>query len=96
MEHLCHQCGYDIGPLQRIGRRDACLRCGADLHCCVNCSFFAPTAHNQCREPHAERQVDKTVGNFCDFFAFHIGRPVTDPPSADARTRLEALFSKKK
>jgi len=96
MQRLCHQCGHDIGPMERVGRRDACLRCGADLHCCLNCSFFAPTAHNQCREPQAERQVDKTVGNFCDFFAFRVGKAVPGAGSEDARQRLEALFSGRK
>ena len=96
MERLCHHCGHAIGPVERVGRRDACLHCSADLHCCLNCSFFAPTAHNQCREPHAERQVDKHVGNFCDFFAFRVGRPVKATDATDARARLEALFTKKK
>lgn len=95
MERLCHDCGRAIGPIERVGRRDACLRCGADLHCCLNCSFFAPAAHNQCREPDAERQGDKTVGNFCDYFAYRIGGPVTRTRSADARGQLDALFGKK-
>ena len=94
MERLCHHCGHAIGPVERVGRRDACLQCGADLHCCLNCSFFAPAAQNQCREPSAERQVDKTVGNFCDFFAFRVGGPVKATGSADARSRLDALFRK--
>ncbi len=80
---ICHHCGQDIGALERIGRRDACLHCGADLHCCLNCTFYDAHYHNQCREPQAERQVDKDVGNFCEFFSFR--RPaagvsrVTDP-----------------
>ena len=96
MERVCHHCGHDIGPTERVGRRDACLQCRADLHCCLNCSFFEPAAHNQCREPQAERQVDKTVGNFCDFFAFRLGRRRQGAGSAEARTRLDALFAKKK
>lgn len=95
MERFCHHCGHDIGPVARVGRRDACLHCRADLHCCLNCSVFAPTAHNQCREPQAERQVDKTVGNFCEHFSFRIGRLATTAKDADARARLAALFAKK-
>src|SRR5437016_11228842 len=70
MERVCHRCGHDIGTVERIGRRDTCLHCHADLHCCVNCAFYDPAYHNQCREPQAERQVDKQSGNFCDYFSF--------------------------
>ena len=98
VERLCHHCGHDIGALERIGRRDTCLHCRADLHCCLNCAFYDPACHNQCREPEAERQVDKQIGNFCDYFSFRPGRPSGQPaPAADtARARLGALFSKRK
>ncbi len=98
MERLCHHCGRDIGPMERVGRRDACLHCRADLHCCLNCSFHDPHCHNQCREPQAEPQVEKTAGNFCDYFSFRIG-PVSGTRTlarAHARARLDALFGKKK
>ncbi len=96
MERVCHHCGHQLGSVERVGRRDACLDCGWDLHCCLNCAFHEPTAHNQCREPQAERQVDKQVGNFCEYFSFRIG-PRGKPAKDDvARTRLEALFAKKK
>jgi hypothetical protein len=95
-ERTCHHCGRGIGAVERIGRRDTCLQCGADLHCCLNCSFYEPTCHNQCREPQAERQVDRAVGNFCEYFQFRSGRrPVTEPQPG-ARARLDALFAKKK
>ena len=38
------------------------------MHCCRNCRFYDPAYHNQCREPQAERQVDKERGNFCEYF----------------------------
>jgi len=94
--NYCHHCGSEVGPVERIGRRDACLRCRADLHCCLNCRFYELYAHNQCREPQAERQVDKTVGNVCEFFSFREGQPAQAPKTDAARARLEALFSKKK
>ena len=97
VDQLCHRCGRHIGSIERVGRRDTCLQCGADLHCCLNCTFYELTAHNQCREPQAERQVDKQVGNFCDYFSFRRGpRPVGGGMERDrARDRLQALFSKK-
>lgn len=96
MERVCHRCGHDIGNLERVGRRDACLHCHSDLHCCLNCGFYDPAYHNHCREPQAERQVDKQVGNFCDYFSFRIGPPGANPAGTDtARTRLDTLFRKK-
>ncbi len=98
MERVCHRCGHDIGAVERIGRRDACLQCRADLHCCLNCAFYDPAYHNQCREPQAEPQVDKQVGNFCDYFSFRTGRRLAaDMKQKDgARARLDALFGKPK
>jgi len=66
------------------------------LHCCLNCSFYDATYHNHCRESQSERQVDKQVGNFCDFFAFRHGAATSGPsPTASARARLDSLFKKK-
>jgi hypothetical protein len=97
MERLCHHCKRDIGSLERVGRRDTCLHCGWDLHCCLNCTFYDRAYNNQCREPQAERQVDKEVGNFCEYFSFRLGAASTGNEAAgDARKRLDSMFSKKK
>ncbi len=94
---VCHRCGHDVGAVTRVGRRDTCLHCGTDLHCCLSCMFHDPVYHNQCREPQAELQVDKQVGNFCEHFSFRLGRPHTADAAKDsARARLDALFGKKK
>jgi len=97
-ERLCHRCGHDIGRSERVGRRDTCLHCGMDLHCCLNCTLYDAAYHNQCREPQAERQVDKHVGNFCDYFSFRTGARQTPDTSKkeSTRARLEALFGKPK
>jgi hypothetical protein len=94
---VCHHCGQDIGTMERVGRRDTCWHCSADLHCCLNCTFYDPPSHNQCREPQAERQIDKEVGNFCEYFAFHSGPRAASDRGQQQRTRsrLEALFTKK-
>jgi hypothetical protein len=97
-ERCCHRCGRDIGALERVGRRDTCLHCGSDLHCCLNCGFYDTACHNQCREPEAERQVDKQAGNFCDYFSFRRGAATAPQMSAQqrAKSQLDALFGKRK
>ena len=93
----CHACGAEIPRVERIGRRDTCLRCGGDLHCCRNCRFYAPGMHNDCSENQAERVTDKVRGNFCEYFALPEGaRPAAaGPPAAAPRTQLDNLFRKK-
>lgn len=91
----CHRCGREA-PAERVGVRDVCA-CGAWLHACRNCDFYAPGLANDCREPRAERVVDKADANFCDWF-----RPSPRPPSPDAdaatsaRRALDALFRRGK
>jgi len=81
--------------VERVGRRDTCWRCGADLHCCGNCSWYDAAYHNQCREPAADRQVDKERANFCEYF--RLSPPSEGPLApAGARQHLEALFRKKR
>jgi hypothetical protein len=82
--------------MERIGRRDTCLRCGNDLHCCYNCAFHDVGHHNECREPQAERQVDKEAGNFCDYFQFRLGQRPAHAAGDSARAQLESLFGQKK
>ena len=96
VERLCHHCGRDIGKVERVGRRDACLHCGWDLHCCLNCEFYDRAYNNQCRETQAERQVDKEAGNFCEYFSFRRGALVKVDPAAGARAKLDSMFGKKK
>ena len=91
----CHHCATEIGKVERVGRRDACLSCAADLHCCLNCEFYDPSYNNQCRETEAERQVDKAVGNFCDYFSFKSGGAKVATRNDDAKAKLAALFGKK-
>ena len=89
----CARCGTDL-PAPPWSRRDACGKCGADLHACVQCAFYAPGSYNDCSEPQADRVVDKERANFCDWFRPG-DRGATKSAEADARATLEALFKKK-
>ena len=57
-----------------VSVRDACSKCNFDLHSCVNCGHFSREAYNECREPQAERVLDKEKANYCDYFCAHQGR----------------------
>ena len=95
MERHCHHCGAEVPRGQSVGRRDACLQCRWDLHVCLNCDHYAPGYNNECKEPDAERQVDKSAGNFCDFFRFKTGGKAAAQPGKDPKAALDALFGKK-
>lgn len=95
----CFACGatIELASGERVGFRDACARCGADLHACRNCAHYDAGAYNECREPQAERVADRERANRCDWFA-----PAAGPsdgraadPRTGARAALDALFRKR-
>ena len=68
----CYKCNTEIklGAHDKITRSDECPNCYADLRCCKMCSFYDTSAYNDCREPSADRIVEKEKKNFCDYFVF--------------------------
>ena len=95
MSYHCFNCGSEIELTQdkRVGRRDECPSCSSDLHVCLNCKHYDQTAYNQCREPQAERVLDKDRSNFCDYFEFRSGDASKQTQSqSDAKKALDDLF----
>jgi hypothetical protein len=94
---ICAGCRGDLGRLERVGRRDTCTHCGADLHSCRNCGFYEPSLANACREPQAERVLDKLRSNFCEFFvpATRPAPPHAAAATGNARDELERLFRRR-
>jgi rRNA maturation protein Nop10 len=92
----CHACKNELTVCRIVGRRDVCPRCGADLHCCLNCSFYERHASKQCREPVAELVKDKGRANFCDYYSMSEEVPGdgTSAVNALARKKLDDLFKK--
>ena len=78
----CFACGraVEVTSGERVGFRDECERCGADLHVCRNCAHHDPAAYNECRESSTERVDDRERANRCEWFR---------PGTADARDRGE-------
>lgn len=88
----CWSCGHEIDTDTKVGRKDECPNCYADLHCCKNCRFWDPGFHNECRENISHFIRDREKANFCMSFEL---RPSNEDRSAeadDARSRLDALF----
>lgn len=95
MKH-CHACKKEFSAGREIGRRDECPNCGADLHCCLDCGFFEPSAPKQCREPVAELVKEKNKANFCDYFTFRDAHAssASAAEASSARKTLDDLFKK--
>jgi len=93
---VCYKCRKELGGEKLVGRRDTCPFCGSDLHVCLNCRFYDPGAYNNCREPQAERVVEKDRSNFCDYFEFGDSAPgnAAHHQGADPRAELGELFKK--
>ena len=72
------------------------MKCRADLRVCLNCLSYDPRVAQQCRERRAEPVLEKTVGNFCEYFEF--ARRAWQPKSgvnsreSAAREQLKKLF----
>lgn len=91
----CWKCGRAIDTTERVGFRDYCPRCDRALHACRNCDFYDPAYNNQCREPMAERVVDKERANFCEYFSSSRASARPSSPTATARSKLDDLFRKR-
>jgi hypothetical protein len=98
MAYYCWTCRnelyFDVKVGVKVGRRDSCMHCGADLHCCKNCRLYDPNIHNQCREQVAEYIRDREGGNFCPHFDFKDqgAAPGVDDAAAKAKSKLDDLF----
>ena len=90
----CVKCGEARTSKEKVGYREECIKCGEDLHSCVNCRFHDPRAYNECNEPTAEVVREKNRSNFCDFFEPKTGGSATQK-NMDLKSAAEALFKKK-
>ncbi len=95
MELSCWKCGHaiELSPGSRVGSRDICPRCDADLHSCRNCNFYDPSKNNQCSEPQAEWVRDKEATNYCDYYRPNpILSANSSSPTSDAKKKFDSLF----
>jgi hypothetical protein len=96
MATVCFSCKKELDITGRTGRGDSCQLCGADLKACLNCSFYEGSSYNECREPQAERVIEKDRANYCDYFEFKKDLQTSEatPPAKkeDPLSKLKDLF----
>jgi hypothetical protein len=72
------------------------MKCRADLRVCLNCLSYDPRVAQQCRERRAEPVLEKSAGNFCEYFEFarRVWKPKSGINSREtaAREQLKKLF----
>ncbi len=94
-EFTCFHCGTKHTTSSPPGRSETCDGCGTDLHVCFNCRHYDASSYNECREPVAERVVDKDRRNFCDYYSpGRSGAIAKGAAKDDILKKLDDLFKK--
>ncbi len=90
----CHSCqkALELTPGQKIPKSEECPYCYADLRCCKMCGFYDPKSYNECKEPSADRIVEKEKSNFCDFFVLKGDGDNSGNKKDDLMAAANALF----
>ena len=64
----CHACGAAWGEKHEPGRNETCMKCGADMHCCLNCRVYDPMKARSCASMTTDPPSDKEAANSCEEF----------------------------
>jgi hypothetical protein len=66
---ICWKCRSKLDLInKKIGFRDSCEKCFADLHVCKNCRYYSIGKPNDCEVPLTEFVSDREKYNFCEEF----------------------------
>lgn len=84
---MCPFCNADLTAVTEVFRSSKCPSCGNDLKICLNCKFYDPDVHWECRETIPDRVSNKDSANFCDAFRF-------DPTRGKAKDLSKKLAAK--
>lgn len=90
----CYHCGTEFPAPFSVYRSTVCPSCGKDVKVCLNCRFYEPGAHWDCRETVNELVVEKDRANFCEFFALSTEHRASRGAGAakEARSDFDKLF----
>ena len=70
----CHKCKKKLDlPNKKVGFKETCFFCEADLHVCKNCRFYLIGKPNDCLVPNTEHIVDREKNNYCEEFSIKDG-----------------------
>lgn len=94
VEVRCFECGTIASFTDRVGIREECQKCRADLHVCRTCKFYDKSVYNECRETQADVILEKTRANRCDYYQPSVGGD-QGAKKEDLLSAAEALFKKK-
>jgi hypothetical protein len=95
IQFLCFSCQKEMQfSNAKIGFREECPNCRADVHVCKNCHFYDPKAYNECREPSADVVREKDRANYCEYFQPAVDRTAQVDKAAALKAAAEALFKK--
>ncbi len=89
----CYKCCTKLEYAQgEVGRGESCPNCRFDVRVCYNCGFYDKSSYNECREPQADRVVDKAKSNFCDFFKLSGSERRPNEAGSNKLKKLDDLF----
>jgi hypothetical protein len=89
----CAQCGAVVAG--EVARDAQCLRCGAELHSCSQCTSFDPGSRFECMQPTLTARIAaKKTRNTCTLYTARttVERETTTPRVDDARKAFDDLF----
>ncbi len=89
----CFSCNtkLELESTDKIGRHEDCPKCRTSLRCCRMCQFYDKLVYNECKEPNAERLLDKEKSNFCSYFVLGNGQNMSSSKD-DLLAQANALF----
>ena len=86
----CHKCKKKLPEGLKTGFHSTCENCGADLHSCANCRFYAKGKPNDCNVPMTDPIVDREKANYCEEFVF--SKDLPDIDTSDISKAHKRLF----
>lgn len=97
MSIICYNCNKELKLElgQKVSYTETCEFCDEDVKVCKNCKHYCLNAYNECKENQAERVVDKTRRNYCDYFFLQGSSANSKKPSKeDIFSKMDDLFKK--
>jgi hypothetical protein len=86
----CYNCSTTLLPGSAVN--GPCPKCGAQLHCCKQCSHFEPSTRFQCTKPIPVRIPLKDQANECTLFSprVTVAREASSTQMPGGATRVPA------